>query len=138
MRTLCLDAHAQINGAKHYHNNILFFESNQLPWQFGVSIKPGYVYKSNLFYLLAGPEWAELISNNTSLSGVKSNFTTYQFGGLFGFGMSQNLRPGLNLVEQFSYGLYKGVSHKLPASSNSRVNHPTEATAMLALEYHFS
>ena len=137
---LGFDVHAQYNGtspSKHRHNNILAFSSFQLPWQFGLSAKVGHVYKNNLFYLLAGPEWVQFKNKSVADSGASASINQYQFGGLFGFGLSQNIFPNLNIVEQFSYGIFQGATSTLSNGDTSTTNNPSDATVMLALEYHF-
>jgi len=52
--------------------------------------------------------------------------------------LSQNLIPNLNIVEQFSYGIFQGENSAFPNGDTSTTNNPSEATVMLALEYYFS
>ena len=136
-----LDVHAQYNGTSasvHSHNNIPAYHSNQMPWQFGISPKIGYVLNHNLFYILAGPEWAQIKNHEVSESGqVDIQTQQYKFGGLFGFGLSQNISPNLNIVEQFSYGIYQGFTQYLANGDSSMLKNPADVTVLLALKYHF-
>lgn len=135
-----LDGHTQYNwtaAAQHKHNNIPSFDSSQLLWQFGISPKLGYVHNNTLYYLLAGPEWAKLKHSDVSDTGTYGTDNKYLFGGLFGFGLSQNIMKNLNLTEQFGYGIFQNTSYTLKNSDKSTLNNPTDVTVTLALEYHF-
>ncbi len=135
-----LDGHTQYNWtapSQHTHNNISSFDSMKLRWQVGISPKLGYVYKNNLYYIIAGPEWVQFRHSDVADDGTHGNDNKYLFGGLFGFGLSQNILQNLNLVEQFSYGTFHSTSYTLTNSNKSTINDPSEATVMFALEYHF-
>ena len=139
------DVHAQYNTASYATtwqelgttSAGLTDTKTKLQWQYGLAVKLGYSpFARNMFYVLAGPEWAEL--KHRSIAPLNSDtFSRYQFGGAVGLGVSQNLMNHLDLSEQVTYDFFstKVVNFTSPTAQAHYTMRDAQATVFL--EYHF-
>lgn len=113
-------------------------------YEYGVALRGGYQWRSNLFYLMAGPEMArfktESYESDTE-DGPTPTMTTHnnQAGLLVGGGVEQALTDHLRLTEQVTYSMYRGFSIADTTYTDTTISYTSlrKLGGMLGLAYQF-
>lgn len=109
--------------------------------EYGLALRAGYQWNSNLFYLMTGPQATHFEVKNYANAGgniLETSSCRNLAGLLVGGGVEQALTDHLRLKEQVTYSINRGASlSDVDTSSTANYTNLRKLGAMLGLAYQF-